>query len=68
LDASDIVHLHTKATSLSCQLATPQSVVSKVKKESQMSLWHFQLAGAKTVIATLWAIRATTVLLLMKRF
>ena len=68
LEASDIVHLHTNADLV--VLSACDTAVGRLQGEegiANLSL-AFQLAGAKTVISTLWTIEDTTALYLMKRF
>jgi CHAT domain-containing protein len=68
LEASDIVHLHTNADLV--VLSACDTAVGRLQGEegiANLSL-AFQLAGAKTVVSTLWSIEDTTALYLMKRF
>jgi CHAT domain-containing protein len=68
LEASDIVHLHTNANLV--VLSACDTAVGRLQGEegiANLSL-AFQLAGAKTVVSTLWSIEDTTALYLMKRF
>ena len=68
LEASDIVHLHTNADLI--VLSACDTAVGRLQGEegiANLSL-AFQLAGAKTVVSTLWTIEDTTALYLMKRF
>jgi CHAT domain-containing protein len=68
LEASDIVHLHTNADLI--VLSACDTAVGRLQGEegiANLSL-AFQLAGAKTVVSTLWSIEDTTALYLMKRF
>ncbi|HKV23167.1 MAG TPA: CHAT domain-containing protein [Candidatus Acidoferrum sp.] len=68
LEASDIVHLHTSADLI--VLSACDTAVGRLQGEegiANLSL-AFQLAGAKTVVSTLWTIEDTTALYLMKRF
>ncbi len=68
LEASDIVHLHTNADLV--VLSACDTAVGRLQGEegiANLSL-AFQLAGAKTVVSTLWSIDDTTALYLMKRF
>jgi CHAT domain-containing protein len=62
------VHLHTIADLV--VLSACDTAVGRLQGEegiANLSL-AFQLAGAKTVISTLWTIEDTTALYLMKRF
>jgi CHAT domain-containing protein len=68
LEASDIVHLHTNAELV--VLSACDTAVGRLQGEegiANLSL-AFQLAGANTVVSTLWTIEDTTALYLMKRF
>src|SRR5260370_4300911 len=68
LEASDIVHLHTNADLV--VLSACDTAVGRLQGEegiANLSL-AFQLAGANTVVSTLWTIEDTTALYLMKRF
>jgi CHAT domain-containing protein len=68
LEASEIVHLHTNADLI--VLSACDTAVGRLQGEegiANLSL-AFQLAGAKTVVSTLWSIDDTTALYLMKRF
>ena len=68
LEASEIVHLHTNADLV--VLSACDTAVGRLQGEegiANLSL-AFQLAGAKTVVSTLWSIDDTTVLYLMQRF
>ena len=68
LEASDIVHLRTNADLV--VLSACDTAVGRLQGEegiANLSL-AFQLAGAKTVVSTLWSIDDTTALYLMKRF
>ena len=68
LEASEIVHLHTNADLV--VLSACDTAVGRLQGEegiANLSL-AFQLAGAKTVVSTLWSIDDTTALYLMKRF
>jgi CHAT domain-containing protein len=68
LEASDIVHLHTNADLV--VLSACDTAVGRLQGQegiANLSL-AFQLAGAKTVVSTLWSIDDTTALYLMKRF
>src|SRR5207302_9995045 len=68
LEASDIVHLHTNADLV--VLSACDTAVGRLQGEegiANLSL-AFQLAGAKTVVSTLWSIDDTRALYLMKRF
>src|SRR5258706_5464732 len=68
LEASEIVHLHTNADLI--VLSACDTAVGRLQGEegiANLSL-AFQLAGAKTVVSTLWSIEETTALYLMKRF
>jgi CHAT domain-containing protein len=68
LEASDIVHLRTNANLV--VLSACDTAVGSLQGEegiANLSL-AFQLAGAKTVVSTLWSIEDTTTLYLMKRF
>src|SRR5207249_7804909 len=68
LEASEIVHLHTNADLI--VLSACDTAVGRLQGEegiANLSL-AFQLAGAKTVVSTLWSIDDTTTLYLMKRF
>jgi CHAT domain-containing protein len=68
LEASEIVHLHTNAELI--VLSACDTAVGRLQGEegiANLSL-AFQLAGAKTVVSTLWSIDDTTTLYLMKRF
>src|SRR5215467_10699427 len=68
LEASDIVHLHTNANLV--VLSACDTAVGRLQGEegiANLSL-AFQLAGARTVVSTLWTIEDTTALYLMKRF
>src|SRR5467141_1774560 len=68
LEASEIVHLHTNADLV--VLSACETAVGRLQGEegiANLSL-AFQLAGAKTVVSTLWSIDDTTVLYLMQRF
>ena len=68
LEASEIVHLHTNADLV--VLSACDTAVGRLQGEegiANLSL-AFQLAGAKTVVSTLWSIDDTTVLYLMTRF
>jgi CHAT domain-containing protein len=68
LEASDIVHLHTTADLV--VLSACDTAVGRLQGEegiANLSL-AFQLAGAKTVVSTLWSIDDATTLYLMKRF
>ena len=67
LEASDIVHLHTNADLV--VLSACDTAVGRLQGEegiANLSL-AFQLAGAKTVVSTLWRVEDTTALYLMKR-
>jgi CHAT domain-containing protein len=68
LEASEIVHLQTNAELV--VLSACDTAVGRLQGEegiANLSL-AFQLAGAKTVVSTLWSIDDTTALYLMKRF
>jgi len=68
LEASEIVHLHFNADLV--VLSACDTAVGRLQGEegiANLSL-AFQLAGAKTVVSTLWSIDDTTALYLMKRF
>jgi len=68
LEASEIVHLHTKADLV--VLSACDTAVGRLQGEegiANLSL-AFQLAGARAVVSTLWTIDDTTALYLMKRF
>ena len=68
LEASEIVHLNTNADLI--VLSACDTAVGRLQGEegiANLSL-AFQLAGAKTVVSTLWSIDDTTALYLMKRF
>jgi CHAT domain-containing protein len=68
LEASDIVHLRMNADLV--VLSACDTAVGRLQGEegiANLSL-AFQLAGAKTVVSTLWSIDDTTALYLMKRF
>ena len=68
LEASEIVHLHINADLV--VLSACDTAVGRLQGEegiANLSL-AFQLAGAKTVVSTLWSIEDTTALYLMKRF
>ena len=68
LEASEIVHLHTNADLV--VLSACDTAVGRLQGEegiANLSL-AFQLAGAKSVVSTLWTIDDTTALYLMKRF
>jgi len=68
LEARDIVHLHLNADLV--VLSACDTAVGRLQGEegiANLSL-AFQLAGAKTVVSTLWTIEDTTALYLMKRF
>ncbi|HEY2459373.1 MAG TPA: CHAT domain-containing protein [Candidatus Acidoferrum sp.] len=68
LEASDIVHLRLNANLV--VLSACDTAVGSLQGEegiANLSL-AFQLAGAKTVVSTLWSIEDTTTLYLMKRF
>ncbi len=68
LEASEIVHLHTNADLV--VLSACDTAVGRLQGEegiANLSL-AFQLAGARTVVSTLWSIDDTTALYLMKRF
>src|SRR6266576_1526652 len=68
LEASNIVHLHTNADLV--VLSACDTAVGRLQGEegiANLSL-AFQLAGAKTVVSTLWNIDDTRALYLMKRF
>jgi CHAT domain-containing protein len=68
LEASEIVHLHTNADLV--VLSACDTAVGRLQGEegiANLSL-AFQLAGAKTVVSTLWSIDDTTTLYLMQRF
>ena len=68
LEASDIVHLHTNADLV--VLSACDTAVGRLQGEegiANLSL-AFQLAGAKTVVSTLWSIDDTRALYLMMRF
>ena len=68
MEASEIVHLHTNADLI--VLSACDTAVGRLQGEegiANLSL-AFQLAGAKTVVSTLWSIDDTTALYLMKRF
>ena len=68
LEASEIVHLHTNADLV--VLSACDTAVGRLQGEegiANLSL-ALQLAGAKTVVSTLWSIDDTTALYLMKRF
>ncbi len=68
LEASDIVHLHTNADLI--VLSACDTAVGRLQGEegiANLSL-AFQLAGAKSVVSTLWSIEDTTALYLMRRF
>jgi CHAT domain-containing protein len=67
LEASEIVHLHTNADLV--VLSACDTAVGSLQGEegiANLSL-AFQLAGAKTVLSTLWSIDDTSALYLMKR-
>src|SRR5437764_12386091 len=68
LEASDIVHLHTNAALVvlsACDTAVGR--FQGAEEIAKISL-AFQLAGAKTVVSTLWSIDDARALYLMKRF
>jgi CHAT domain-containing protein len=68
LEASEIVHLHTAADLV--VLSACDTAVGSLQGEegiANLSL-AFQLAGAKTVVSTLWSVDDTSALYLMKRF
>src|SRR6266567_4396951 len=68
LEASNIVHLRINADLV--VLSACDTAVGRLQGEegiANLSL-AFQLAGAKTVVSTLWSIEDTTALYLMKRF
>ena len=68
LEASEIVHLQTSADLV--VLSACDTAVGRLQGEegiANLSL-AFQLAGAKTVISTLWSVDDTTTLDLMQRF
>jgi CHAT domain-containing protein len=68
LEASEIVHLRTNADLV--VLSACDTAVGSLQGEegiANLSL-AFQLAGAKTVVSTLWSIDDTSALYLMKRF
>ena len=68
LEASEIVHLQTSADLV--VLSACDTAVGRLQGEegiANLSL-AFQLAGAKTVISTLWSVDDTTSLDLMERF
>jgi CHAT domain-containing protein/tetratricopeptide (TPR) repeat protein len=68
LEASEIVHLQTNADLV--VLSACDTAVGRLQGEegiANLSL-AFQLAGAKTVISTLWSVDDTTSLDLMERF
>jgi len=68
LEASEIVHLHTNADLI--VLSACDTAVGRLQGEegiANLSL-AFQLAGAKSVVSTLWSVDDTTALYLMKRF
>ncbi len=68
LEASEIVHLQTNADLV--VLSACDTAVGSLQGEegiANLSL-AFMLAGAKTVISTLWSIDDTSALYLMKRF
>src|SRR5437763_12008802 len=68
LEASEIVHRQTNADLV--VLSACDTAVGRLQGEegiANLSL-AFQLAGANTVVSTLWSIDDTTVLYLMQRF
>jgi CHAT domain-containing protein len=68
LEASEIVHLHTNADLV--VLSACDTAVGRLQGEegiANLSL-AFMLAGAKSVVSTLWSIDDTSTLYLMKRF
>jgi CHAT domain-containing protein len=68
LEASEIVHLHTSADLV--VLSACDTAVGRLQGEegiANLSL-AFQLAGAKTIVSTLWRIEDASTLYLMKRF
>jgi CHAT domain-containing protein/tetratricopeptide (TPR) repeat protein len=68
LEASEIVHLRTAADLV--VLSACDTAVGSLQGEegiANLSL-AFQLAGAKTVVSTLWSVDDTSALYLMKRF
>lgn len=68
LEASEIVHLRVNADLV--VLSACDTAVGRLQGEegiANLSL-AFQLAGAKTVVSTLWSIDDATALYLMKRF
>lgn len=68
LEASEIVHLHTNADLV--VLSACDTAVGRLQGEegiANLSL-AFQLAGAKTIVSTLWRIEDASALYLMKRF
>src|ERR1700730_12021990 len=68
LEASEIVHLHINAHLV--VLSACDTAVGRLQGEEGIAnlALAFQLAGAKTIISTLWRIEDASALYLMKRF
>lgn len=68
LEASEIVHLHTNADLV--VLSACDTAVGSLQGEEGIAnlALSFMLAGAKTVVSTLWSIEDTSAHYLMKRF
>src|SRR5437879_13495957 len=66
--ASNIVHHYTKTDQF--ELPACDTSISSLQGEEGIAnlSFAFMLAGAKTVVSTLWSIDDTTALYLMKRF